>query len=111
MFELSLVQCWFQFHSRKLLRSNSNVIEEKTARRSKEIAYLKAEINRYGYKNNIWVDAGYGFIRRYAVISVNFHDSWILPMLLIPENIDDYVRATVITRFVTWLNNVIMLGR
>ena len=44
MFESYLMQRWFQFRSRRLLRSNSNVIVEKTTRRSKRIACLKVGI-------------------------------------------------------------------
>ena len=44
MFESSLMQRWFQLRSRRLLRSNSNVIVEKTTRRSKRIACLKVGI-------------------------------------------------------------------
>ena len=35
----------------------------------------------------------HGFIRRYAVTPANIHDSQMLPMLLDPENTDDYVWA------------------
>ena len=44
MYESYLMQRWFQLRSRRLLRSNSNVIVEKTTRRSKRIADLKVGI-------------------------------------------------------------------
>ena len=47
----------------------------------------------YGYKNSICIDAEYGFIKRFVVTSANFHDIQMLPMLLDPENQDDYVLA------------------
>ena len=50
-------------------------------------------INHYGYKNSTCIDAEHGFIRRFAVTSANLHDSQMLPMLLDPENQDDYVWA------------------
>ena len=53
----------------------------------------KNGINHYGYKNNICIDVEHGFIRRYAVTPANIHDSQMLPMLLDPENTDDYVWA------------------
>ena len=54
---------------------------------------LKNNINHYGYKNSICIDAEHGFIRRFAVIPANIHDSQMLPMLLDPENQDNYVWA------------------
>jgi len=54
---------------------------------------LKNDLNRYGYKNSICIDAEHGFIRRFVVTPVNIHDSQMLPMLLDPENHDDYVWA------------------
>jgi transposase, IS5 family len=53
----------------------------------------KNGINHYGYKNNICIDAEHGFIRRFVVTPANIHDSQMLPMLLDPENQDDYVWA------------------
>lgn len=53
----------------------------------------KNGINHYGYKNNICIDTEHGFIGRFAVTSANLHDSQMLPMLLDPENQDDYVWA------------------
>jgi len=53
----------------------------------------KKGIIHYGYKNNICIDVNHGFIRRYALIPANIHDSQMLPMLLDPENTDDYVWA------------------
>ena len=44
MYESYLMQRWFQFRSRRLLRSNSNVIAEKTTKRSKRIACLTVGI-------------------------------------------------------------------
>ena len=44
MFESYPMQRWCQFRSRRLLRSNSNVIVEKTTRRPKRIACLKVGI-------------------------------------------------------------------
>ena len=53
----------------------------------------KNEINHYGYKNSICIDTEHGFIRRFIVKPGNIHDSQMLPMLLDPENHDDYVWA------------------
>ena len=53
----------------------------------------KNGINHYGYKNSICIDAEHGFIRRFIVTPANIHDSQMLPMLLDPENHDDYVWA------------------
>ena len=53
----------------------------------------KNDINHYGYKNSICIDAEHGFIRCFIVTSANIHDSQMLPMLLDPENQDDYVWA------------------
>ena len=53
----------------------------------------KNGINHYGYKNSICIDAEHGFIRRFVVTPANIHDSQMLPMLLDPENQDDYVWA------------------
>ena len=53
----------------------------------------KNDINHYGYKNSICIDAEHGFIRRFVVTPANIHDSQMLPMLLDPENHDDYVWA------------------
>jgi IS5 family transposase len=50
----------------------------------------KNGINHYGYKNSICIDAEHDFIRRFVVTSANIHDSQMLPMLLDPENQDDY---------------------
>ena len=51
----------------------------------------KNDINHYGYKNSICIDAEHGFIRRFVVTPANIHDSQMLPMLLDPENQDDYI--------------------
>ena len=53
----------------------------------------KNGVSHYGYKNSISIDAEHGFIRRYAVTPGNIHDSQMLPMLLDPENQDDFVWA------------------
>ena len=53
----------------------------------------KNGVNYYGYKNSICVDVDHGFIRRYAVTPANVHDSQMLPRLLDPENIHDFVWA------------------
>jgi IS5 family transposase len=53
----------------------------------------KNGVNYYGYKNSICIDAEHGFIRRYTVTPASIHDSQMLPMLLDPENQDDYVWA------------------
>ena len=50
-------------------------------------------INHYGYKNSICIEAEYGFIRRFIVTLANIYDSQMLPMLLDPQNQDDYVWA------------------
>ena len=51
------------------------------------------DINYYGYKNSICIDAEHGFLRRFVVTPANIHDSQMLPMLLDPENQDDYLWA------------------
>ena len=51
------------------------------------------DINHYGYKNSICIDAEHGFIRRFVVTPANIHDSQMLPMLMDPENQNDYVCA------------------
>ena len=53
----------------------------------------KNDINHYSYKNSICIDAEHGYIRRFVVTPANIHDSQMLPMLLDPENQDDYVWA------------------
>ena len=53
----------------------------------------KKSLSYYGYKNSICIDVDHGFIRRYAVTPANIHDSHILPLLLDPENVHDYVWA------------------
>ena len=50
-------------------------------------------VNHYGYNNNICTEVDHGFIRRYAVTPANILDSQMLPMLLDPENSDNYVWA------------------
>jgi len=39
------------------------------------------------------IDSEHGFIKRFVVSPANIHDSQMLPMLLDPENQDDYVWA------------------
>ena len=46
----------------------------------------KDGVNHYGYKNNIRIDVGHGFIRCHAVTPANIDDSYMLLMLLNPEN-------------------------
>ena len=53
----------------------------------------KNGIYYYGYKNSICIDAEHDFIRRFVVTPANIHDSQMLPMLLDPENQDNYVWA------------------
>jgi IS5 family transposase len=53
----------------------------------------KNGINHYGYKNSIFIDTEHGFIRRFIVTPANIDDSQMPPMLLDPENYDDYVWA------------------
>ena len=71
----------------------------------------KNGVNHYGYKNNICIDVEHGFIRRYAVTPANIHDSQMLPMLLDPENTDDYVWAAAITHLVEQPNSVIVFNQ
>ena len=71
----------------------------------------KNGVNHYGYKNNICIDVEHGFIRRYVVTPANSHDSQILPMLLDPENTDDYAWAVRITHLVERPNSVIVLNQ
>lgn len=51
----------------------------------------KNGINHHGYKNSIFIDAKHGLIRHLVVTPANIHDSQMLPMLLDPNNQDDYV--------------------
>jgi len=53
----------------------------------------KNGINHYGYKNSVCIDAEHGFIRRFVVTPASIHDSQMLPMLLDPENQDNYAWA------------------
>ena len=53
----------------------------------------KNGLSYFGYKNSICIDVDHGFIRRYAVIPANIHDSQMLPRLLDSENEHDYVWA------------------
>ena len=53
----------------------------------------KNGINYYGYMNSICINTEHGFVRRFVVIPVNIHDSQMLPMILDPENQDNYVWA------------------
>ena len=53
--------------------------------------FKKNDINHYVYKNSICIVAEHGFIRCFVVTPANIHDSQMLPMLLDPENHDDYV--------------------
>ena len=57
------------------------------------VGLKKNDINHYGYKNSISVYDESDFIRRFVVTPANIHDSQVLPMLLEPENHDDYVWA------------------
>ena len=51
----------------------------------------KNDINHYVYKNSICIDAEQSFIRCFVVTPANIHDSQMFPMLLNPENQDDYL--------------------
>ena len=51
----------------------------------------KIDINQYGYKNSIFINPEHGFIRRFVVTPAIIHDTQMFPMLLDPENQDDYV--------------------
>ena len=53
----------------------------------------KNRVRHYGYKNSISIDAEYGFIRCYTVTPAIIHGSQMLPMLLDPENKDNFVWA------------------
>ena len=53
----------------------------------------KIGINHYGDKNSIRIGDKHGFIRRFAVTSAHLHYSQMLPLLLVPENQDDYAWA------------------
>ena len=37
----------------------------------------KNDINHYGYKNSICIDAEHGFIRRFVVTPANIHDNYV----------------------------------
>jgi transposase, IS5 family len=51
----------------------------------------KNGVNHYGYNNNICIDVEHGFMRGYAMTPANINDNQMMPMLLGPENTDDYV--------------------
>ncbi|TGG91609.1 MAG: IS4/IS5 family transposase, partial [Aphanocapsa feldmannii 277cV] len=53
----------------------------------------KNNLNYYGYKNSICIDAKYGFIRRHVITPANRHDSQMLMALLDGENKEDMVWA------------------
>ena len=53
----------------------------------------KNNLNYYGYKNSIYIDAKYRFIRRHVITSINRHDSQMLMTLLDGENKEDMVWA------------------
>ena len=57
------------------------------------VGLKKNDINHYGYKSSICIDAKYNLIRCFIITPTNIHDSQMLPMLLDPENQDDYVWA------------------
>ena len=70
--------------------------------------FKKNGVNHYGYKNNICIDVEHGCIRRYVVTLANIHDSQMLPMLLEPENTDDYALVAANTHLVEQSNSVIV---
>ena len=39
--------------------------------------WVKNDINHYGYKNIICIDAEHGFIRRFVVTPENIHDAYV----------------------------------
>jgi hypothetical protein len=41
-----------------------------------EVEFQVNDINHYGYKNSICIDAEHGFIRRFVVTSANIHDRY-----------------------------------
>lgn len=53
----------------------------------------KNGVSHYGYKNHINTDAGYGFIRHYAVSDAAVHDSQRLAAVLDSDNLDDDIWA------------------
>jgi IS5 family transposase len=53
----------------------------------------KNGISYYGYKNSTCNDFDQGFVRRYAVIVANIHESKMPPRLLDPEKEHNYVWA------------------
>ena len=53
----------------------------------------KNGVSHYGYKNHINTDAGYGFIRCYAVSDASVHDSQRLSAVLDGDNLDDEIWA------------------
>ena len=74
--------------------------------------FKKNGVNHYGYMNNICIDLEHGCIRRYVVTPTNSHDSqMLLPMLLDPENADDYALVAANTHLVEQLNSVIVLNQ
>ena len=53
----------------------------------------KNNVNHYGYKNSISIDAVYGLIRRHVLTPANVHDSQMVPALLDGENEEAMVWA------------------
>jgi len=41
------------------------------------VGLKKNDINHYGYKNSICIDAEHGFIRRFVVTPANIHDNYV----------------------------------
>ena len=53
----------------------------------------KNHVSHFGYKDHISIDAGFGFIRRYAVTDAAVHDSQVLGQLLDIDNPDERLWA------------------
>ena len=53
----------------------------------------KSNVSHFGYKDHISIDAGFGFIRRYAVTDASVHDSQVLGALLDIDNPDERLWA------------------
>ncbi|MGF1523264.1 MAG: IS5 family transposase [Leptolyngbyaceae cyanobacterium] len=53
----------------------------------------KNNVSHFGYKDNISIDEGFGFIRRYVVTDASVHDSQVLSELLDIDNPDERLWA------------------
>ena len=67
---------------------------DRLQKRDLDVHWIKKNgVSQYGYKNSNSIDAENGFIKRYSVTLDNIYNSQMHPMLLDPENQDDFVLA------------------